>query len=149
MTSGYYGQSENSHPHGGTPDHIIDDLTAEFGNLFDPCPNNPTFDGLKLNWCGVIESESNDYEAVFVNPPYTRGEISKWVAKGEEEASKGITVILLIPSYTDTKYFHKHIINSQYVQHIRWLKGRLKFKGYEKRASFPSVIVVYQMEVEE
>lgn len=149
MPSGYYGQSENSHPHGGTPDHIIESLTNEFGKLFDPCPNNPTFDGLKLNWSGVIRADTNQYEAVYVNPPYTRGQISRWVEKAEYEASKGITVIMLIPSYTDTKYFHRHIFNSQYVKDIRFLEGRLKFKGYDKRASFPSVIIVYQMECEE
>ena len=139
MTSGYYGTSVNSHPHGGTPNHIIEQLTEEFGELFDPCPNNPTFDGLKLDWATICLVGS--YNAVFVNPPYTKGQIKNWVKKAYEESKKGITVIMLIPPYTDTIYFHDYIYHKA---ELRFIKGRLKFKGYNnKTAAFPSMLVIW------
>lgn len=142
MTKGYYGTSINTHPHGGTPNNIIESLTNEFGELFDPCPNNPTFDGLTLDWGLMMMLTCS--QAVYVNPPYSRGVIGQWVKKAEEEAKKSdITVIMLIPSYTDTKYFHKHIFESNVPNEIRFIKGRLKFKGYQNLASFPSCLVIF------
>lgn len=130
--SSYYGSSINSHPHGGTPDYILKDLISKHGDLFDPCPNDPKFDGLELEW--------PKEKVVFVNPPYTRGQISKWVEKAYIEFINGCKIIMLIPSYTDTKYFHKYIYGKA---EISFIKGRLKFKGYEKTASFPSMFVYW------
>lgn len=133
MTSGYYGTSINSNPHGGTPDHIIQQLCEEFGTMFDPCPNNPTYDGLSISWASEIWN--------YVNPPYTRGEISKWVKKSYDEYKAGKNIIMLIPSYTDTAYFHDYIY--PYAE-LRFIRGRLKFKGYERKASFPSMLVIFR-----
>ena len=135
MTS-YYGSSENSHPHGGTPDHIIEKFVLKYGLLFDPCPNNPNFDGLEIQW-------PKD-KVIFVNPPYTRGEISKWVEKCYNEFMNGCKIILLIPAYTDTIYFHEYIKENA---KIEFIKGRLKFKGYENNsASFPSIFCFWGFE---
>ena len=138
FTSTYYGQSKQSHPHGGTPDWIIDKLAAKYNiSLFDPCPNNPTFDGLKIDWPRG--------HPIFVNPPYTRGQISKWVKKCHDLYLEGYQIIMLIPSYTDTKYFHNYIYK---IANIEFLKGRLQFKGYTRKASFPSMLVYYGVEIE-
>ena len=133
MTSGYYGTSENSHPHGGTPDHLMREIVREFGEVYDPCPNNPTEDGLKTDW-------KSKGLPVYVNPPYTRGAISLWVQKCYEEYRRGCIVILLMPCYTDTAYFHDYIYEHA---ELRFLRGRLKFKGYTKQASFPSMLCVF------
>lgn len=134
MTSGFYGSSKNHHDNGGTPDHIIDAIVEEFGIFFDPCPNNPSFDGLSLQWSKI----SN---VIYVNPPYSRGNLKKWVKKCYEEFLNGCTVIMLIPSYTDTEYFHDFIY--PYAE-LRFLKGRLKFKGYDAPASFPSMLCIFR-----
>lgn len=133
--SSYYGSSKNSHPHGGTPDHIIEELNSKYGELFDPCPNNPMFDGLSLEW-------PKD-KVIYVNPPYSRGQISKWVKKAHDEFLKGCSIIMLIPSYTDTVYFHQFIYG---IAEISFIKGRLKFKGYENSSSFPSMFVYWGVE---
>ena len=130
--SSYYGSSENSHPHGGTPEHIIEELRTKYGELFDPCPNNPTFDGLSIEW--------PQDKVIYVNPPYSRGQISKWVKKAHDEFLKGCSIIMLIPSYTDTVYFHEFIYG---IAEISFIKGRLKFKGYENSSSFPSMFVYW------
>jgi hypothetical protein len=128
----YQGNREDSHPHGGTPDWLIDALSEAGGVLFDPCPNNPPFDGLKIEW-------PRD-QLTFVNPPYTRGELAKWVEKAFKHPGP---VVMLIPAYTDTKYFHEFIFGHA---HVLFFKGRLKFKGYAARASFPSCLVIYEGE---
>ena len=133
--SNYYGASKQSHPHGGTPDFLIQKLKDEYNiSSFDPCPNNPIFDGLNIEWPG---------EVIFVNPPYSRGQISKWVQKCYQEWLKGKTIIMLIPSYTDTIYFHEYIYGKA---RLEFIKGRLKFKGYDAKASFPSMLVYFEQE---
>lgn len=113
-----------------TPKAVYQKLNEEFGFDFDPCPPNPTFDGLEIEWGG-----SN-----FVNPPYGR-EIPKWVKKGYEEAQKGKRVVFLIPSRTDTKWWHDYIMKAD---EIRFIKGRLKFDDHENSAPFPSAVAVFR-----
>ena len=48
-------------------------------------------DALTKNWSGVC----------WMNPPYGR-EIGKFIKKAYEESLKGVTVVCLIPSRTDT-----------------------------------------------
>jgi hypothetical protein len=146
-TSGYHGRSFASHEHGGTPDDLMQRITATMAaggwlDVFDPCPNAPTFDGLAQEW--------PDDQPVFVNPPYTRGKINRWVEKCSEEAMKhpDRPIILLIPSYTDTAYFHRWILNHEGEIGIHWIAGRLKFKGYERSAAFPSVLICYNLNPE-
>ena len=133
MTSGYYGTSVDTHPHGGTPDDLLEEIKLEFGDLFDPCPNGFKVDGLSIDW--PLE------QTAYVNPPYTRGEIARWVKKCFEQYLRGVRVVMLIPSYTDTRYFHDYIYNTA---EIRFLKGRLRFKGYTKPASFPSMLCIFE-----
>ncbi len=83
---------------------------------FDPCPNNPTFDGLEIEW--------PKGKPIFVNPPYTRGQISKWVKKCHDLYLEGYDIIMLIPAYTDTKYFHDYIYG---IANLEFLRGRLTF----------------------
>lgn len=115
-----------------TPKHIIEELTEEFGVMFDPCPPDPNFDGLKIEWRPVN----------FVNPPYGR-EIGKWCKKAWVEACKGKTVIMLVPSRTDTIWWHDYIMTAT---EIRFIKGRLKFDDQKNPAPFPSAIIVFKGE---
>ena len=113
-----------------TPRAVYDKLDKEFGFDFDPCPHNPTFDGLVIEW-----GKSN-----FVNPPYGR-EIPKWIKKGYEQSLLGKTVVFLIPSRTDTRWWHEYIMLAD---EIRFIKGRLRFRGAVNSAPFPSAIIVFK-----
>lgn len=127
-----------------TPQDFFDELNKEFKFTLDPCATKETAkcekyftkedDGLTKNWGG---------ECVFCNPPYGT-EIKNWVKKCYEEGKKFNTiVVMLIPARTDTKYFHEFIYNKS---EIRFIKGRLKFKGKQKgsgSAPFPSMIVIF------
>ncbi len=60
----------------------------------------------------------------------------------------GITVVYLLPARTDTKWFHEYCYNKPNVE-IRFLKGRVKFKGVSEHykrnsAPFPSMIVIFR-----
>lgn len=113
-----------------TPKAVYQVLDAEFRFDHDPCPTNPTVDGLTSEW-----GQSN-----YDNPPYGR-ELPKWVAKGYEEWQKGKTVVFLIPSRTDTRWWHDYCMKAA---EIRFIKGRLKFDDQENSAPFPSAIVIFK-----
>jgi len=104
-----------------TPVHILKEYAHEFGELFDPCPLNSSFDGLDIEWKDVN----------FVNPPYSCW--GKWVKIGK-------TSIFLIPSRTDTKAWHEFVMKGE----VRFIKGRLKFGDGKSPAPFASAIVIFR-----
>jgi len=112
-----------------TPKAFYEALDQEFFFDFDPCPSNPAFDGLSIEW-----GNRN-----FVNPPYNR--IKLWVAKAYAEAQKGKLVVMLIPSRTDTRWWHEYIMKAD---DIRFIPGRLSFDDNGGRAPFPSCVVVFR-----
>ena len=124
-----------------TPQEVFDCLDEEFNFNLDPCATKNNHkcgkwysredDGLSKSWGGY---------RVFCNPPYS--EIAKWVEKAHDEGCKDNTiVVLLIPSRTDTRYFHNFIYGRA---EIRFIKGRLKFGQAKKNAPFPSMVVIFR-----
>jgi len=100
-------------------------------------------DGLNKDW--------SQYKTVWCNPPYGRL-IGKFVKKAYEESVKNnIIVALLIPSRTDTKWWHEYCSKGN----VNFIKGRLKFQNrsfptYKEDLShktspapFPSAIVIF------
>ena len=129
-----------------TPKSVFADLNLEFKFDFDPCPLNRSpklsntlfdseedtepFNGLTSDW-----GKSN-----FVNPPYS--DIGAWMQKAIGEYNKGKTVVMLVPSRTDTKWFHQYCLPN--AKEIRFCAGRLKFGGSKNNAPFPSMVVIFQ-----
>ena len=74
-----------------------------------------------------------------MNPPYGR-EVGVWIEKAYKESLKGAIVVCLIPSRTDTKYWHDYCMKAN---EIRFIKGRLKFGDSKNSAPFPSAIVIF------
>lgn len=116
-----------------TPDEVYKQLDKEFNFDFDPCPSGKLQFGKSA--FSLLWGKSN-----FVNPPYGRT-IGKWLAKGYEESQDGKIVVFLIPSRTDTKWWHNYVMKAD---EIRFIKGRLKFKGAKHSAPFPSAIVIFK-----
>lgn len=115
-----------------TPKEFYEGLNSEFHFDFDPCPVNPKFNGLEIEW-----GKSN-----FCNPPYKIREQEKFIVKGISEWKKGKTVVFLLPSRTDTKRFHELLLPN--ASEIRFIKGRLKFDDQINPAPFPSMVVVFR-----
>ena len=113
-----------------TPNEVLKGLRKEFGKLFDPCPLNPKFDGLNIDW----------EKRVYVNPPYNK--IPNWLQKAHSQMSKGNSdlVIFLLPVDTSTKWFHDYILGQA---EIRFIKGRLRFTE-NKPAPFASMIIIFR-----
>ena len=112
-----------------TPKKLYEILDEEFQFEFDPCPNDPQFDGLEIEWLSRN----------FVNPPFR--DVGKWIKKGFEESQKGKLVVFLVASRTDTRWFHDYAL--AYAVEIRFIKGRLRFDGFHNSAPFPSCIIIF------
>lgn len=80
---------------------------------------------------------------VFMNPPYGR-EIGVWIEKAFNSVMDGNCelVVCLIPSRTDTKWFHKYAFKGE----IRFLFGRPKhgINGKFHTGPFASCVVVFK-----
>lgn len=123
-----------------TPQDFFDKVNAEFNFNLDVCASELTAkcqkyytekeDALIQEWNGIC----------WCNPPYGRA-INKWVKKAYEESLKGNTIVMLIPSRTDTTYWHDYIF--KYASEIRFIKGRLKFGNSKNSAPFPSALIVF------
>lgn len=125
-----------------TPKDLYNKLNDEFNFDFDPCPINndiTIFNGLICDW-----GQSN-----FVNPPYSRKLKEQFVIKAIAESKMGKKCVLLIPVSTSTKLYHDHILPN--AKEIRFLRGRVKFKGIntfgeyvsDKAPMHDSMIVIF------
>ena len=131
----FKGMMTSIHPNWSTPKWLYDELNKEFHFDFDPCPlnDNPVFDGLSIEW-----KQRN-----YINPPYGR-QIGNWIRKAYQESISGKLCVMLLPSRTDTKWFHESIL--PYAKEIRFIKGRLKFGNATNSAPFPSMITIFKGE---
>lgn len=126
------GMFSSASPHWATPLDVYEELDREFHFYMDPCPLHAKSGGLEMAWVG----------AVFVNPPYGR-HITRWIAKGWVSSLEGATVVMLLPSRTDTAWWHNYCMKGE----IRFIRGRLKFGNHNNNAPFPSAIVIFRPEV--
>ena len=132
-----------------TPSELYGELNREFNFDFDPCPIcfdeiTPDKDGLLIDW-----GKSN-----FVNPPYSRKLKEKFIKKAVEWSKDNRCVsVCLIPVSTSTSLFHDVILPN--ATDIRFLRGRVKFKGYNTKGQYvdnkcgmhDSMIVVFDYRV--
>lgn len=111
----------------GTPTDFYNKLNEEFNFDFDPCPfqhDLKLWDGLEIEW-----GNRN-----YINPPYSRELKEKFIKKAVEESKKGKLCVMLLPVSTSTKIFHDVILPNK--KEIRFIRGRLKFKGVNTFGEF-------------
>ena len=132
-----------------TPDYLYKSMDDIYHFTLDVCATDDNAkcdeyytiaeDGLKcdwgrFNWC---------------NPPYSRGQLERWLKRAYEETLKGNTTVVLMPSNTDTCYFHEYVWDERVNSWYRWIEtvymvnGRLKFSDAKNSARFPSMLVVF------
>jgi phage N-6-adenine-methyltransferase len=131
-----------------TPQDFWDELNVEFMFEIDVAASADNYkvddyftmedDALKMDWGGLV---------CWLNPPYSK--CREFIAKSVAEAKKGATVVCLVPSRTDTRWWHEHVWDREKHQpragvEIRFIKGRLKFGGATAGAPFPSVVIVFR-----
>ena len=125
----------------GTPQKLFDELNEKFDFDVDVCANaenakcrryfSKEEDGLKQDW--------TQFKTCWMNPPYGR-QIGSWIEKAYETSLHGTTVVCLLPSRTDTRWFHDYCVKGD----ITFIKGRLKFNDGKVPAPFPSMIVIFR-----
>ena len=104
----------------GTPLCLFKELDTEFHFETDVC-SIP-----ELALCA-------HYFTPDVNPPYGKA-IGLWCKKAWEESRRGATVVGLLPVRTDSIWFHEFVWKQA---EIRFLKGRLTFRGAKSRMKRP------------
>jgi site-specific DNA-methyltransferase (adenine-specific) len=124
-----------------TPRDYFGKLHAEFDFTVDACASHdnaclPRYwterdEGLMQSWAG---------ERVYMNPPYGR-QLPRWIEKAWNEAGVADIIVALIPARVDTDYWHRFIFGHA---EIRFLRGRLRFKGARNVCPFPVAVVVWQ-----
>ena len=128
-----------------TPAELFEELDKEFRftvDVFDSPGNTKcavylssedAVSALVLHWTGIC----------WMNPPYGR-QIGRWVHKARLSAQAGATVVCLLPSRTDTRWWHNDVMKAA---EIRFIQGRLYFERDGKqlgRSPFPSAIVIFR-----
>lgn len=125
-----------------TPPEIREAVVGALGGIvdLDPCADpGRTFpsamhyteqdNGLVHQWIG----------RVYMNPPYGRT-INTWTTKLRDELRDGWTTeaIALLPARTDTTWWHELAPPV-----VCFIRGRLRFSGYESAAPFPSAAAYF------
>ncbi len=122
-----------------TPRAFYQALDAEFGFALDACA-----DGGNAKCANFFSGDEGLREPwlppTFLNPPYGR-QIGKWVKRAYEQSQRGFTVVALLPSRTDTRWWHDYVMQAD---EIRFIRGRLHFDGHKNGAPFPSAIVIFR-----
>ena len=122
-----------------TPQWIFDALDKEFGFTLDPCSdgnNAKTARHFTAKDSPLLQDWGT--ETVFMNPPYSG--CKEWMRKAYGAAHEGATVVCLVPSRTDTEWWHRYAMKGE----IRFLRGRLKFGDAKTGAPFPSAVVIFR-----
>ena len=123
-----------------TPPKFYQMLNEIFRFTLDPCATKQNAkcekfftkkeDGLHQDW---------RLNRVFVNPPYGKTASLHWIRKCYTASLKGATCVALVPSRTDTKWFHSYVLRTEHL----FIRGRLAFGGSSDPAPFPSLLVFF------
>lgn len=107
----------------GTPPEVFEPLNREFRFTLDAAASSdtakcgrwfgPEQNGLEQDWSG---------HTVWVNPPYSRGQIAQWVKKATLEVDS--KVVMLLPAFTDQAWFHSYVYGAA---ELRFFRGRIRF----------------------
>jgi phage N-6-adenine-methyltransferase len=129
-----------------TPQREFNEWHATYHFTIDVCalPENkkcaryftPEQDGLQQDW---------GREICWMNPPYTRYVIDRWVQKAYEASKAGATVVCLLPVSTTSDWWKRYV--SPYGA-ITYLEKRLKFGGSRVNARFDNVLVIFWPQAE-
>jgi len=136
-----------------TPDDLWDKLDEEFEFSLDAactklnCKDTPRHifkddneDSLRKDW-GVLCTTDELPRTVWLNPPYSRGNIDKFMEKAYNEFLKGCTVVALVRDDPSTSWYRKWVDGK--AAEVRRLVRRVRFVGADSAYNFPCCVVVY------
>lgn len=123
-----------------TPTALFECLDKEFGFVCDLAASS---ENTLVPSCFFTEERSALAHAwprgpCWLNPPFGSAML-QWAKRVVSEARLGSTVVALVPVRSDTGWWHSLVPNAT---EVRFMRGRLKFRGGKAFAPFPSAIVV-------
>ena len=123
-----------------TPEEVLELVRKVAPIGLDPCSNVTSKVKASAAWLsGGLEVDWSGFGLVYVNPPYGR-ELNEWSRKIVDESQRGVEIIALVPSRTDTKWFQNMFNHRNLV--CLW-KGRITFEGAPAAAPFPSAVFYF------
>lgn len=128
-----------------TPKTLFDKLNVEFNFECDLAASEENAlcakyytkndDGLKQVWSGVC----------WLNPPYgdKSSRMVDWIKKAYNDTleNENLTVVMLIPARTNTRWFHQYCMKSA---ELKFICGRPKFGNATHGLPQPLVLVVFR-----
>jgi phage N-6-adenine-methyltransferase len=96
---------------------------------------------LKTNWESLLIN--SDSKSVFINPPYSSGLLLPIFKKIKEEATKGLTIVVLVAARTETQW---HKIAWDYARYFCFFYQRIKFQINRQALgtpTFPSELIIF------
>lgn len=128
-----------------TPKILFDKLNKEFNFEYDLAADKDNAlcskfytkedDGLKQNWSGIC----------WLNPPYgdKSSKMVDWIKKAylTTQENPELTVVMLIPARTNTKWFHNYCMKAA---EVRFICGRPKFGDSKHGLPQPLILLVFK-----
>jgi site-specific DNA-methyltransferase (adenine-specific) len=141
-----------------TPQWLFDLLDQEFHFWLDAAATHenskcescltPKMNALTQTWQSWTspEFEKEFGKSIYLNPPYSAALINAFMKKAYEESQKGAVVVCLVPVSGD-KWWIDYALKAQ---EIRYIRGRVKFVGYDEDGNqvngspmFSSCVVIF------
>lgn len=125
-----------------TKKKFFDKVNAEFHFDLDVCAfpetakceryYTPDDDGLEQEWKGTV----------WMNPPYGCENLDKWLKKAQNSATRGATVVALVPTRTNPPWWHDWVMKAH---EIRFIVKKLAFDGPQDGVPFTGhALVVFR-----
>jgi phage N-6-adenine-methyltransferase len=128
-----------------TPQSLFNKINLEFNFEWDLAASETNAkcskfftkeqDGLKQIWNGVC----------WLNPPYgdKSSKMVDWIKKAYNDSKNNdkLTVVMLIPARTNTKWFHEYCMKAA---ELKFILGRPKFGDSKHGLPQPLVLVVFK-----
>lgn len=111
------------------------DISASTDNALCKQYYTKETDGLKQNWTGLC----------WCNPPYgdKSSKMVDWIKKAynDTQIDPNLTVVMLIPARTNTRWFHQYCMKAA---EVRFICGRPKFGNSTHGLPQPLVLVIFK-----
>lgn len=121
-----------------TPDEIFVPLDNEFHFTLDVCASETNKKCLRF-FTEIDDALTQRWDGIcWMNPPF--GNQDKWVKKAYQESQLGSVIICLLPSRTNTNWWHDYVMKGE----VRFIRGRPKFKGAKYGLPQPLSIVIFR-----
>lgn len=128
-----------------TPKILFNKLNEEFNFEYDLAADKDNAlcskfytkenDGLKQSWEGIC----------WLNPPYgdKTSKMVDWIKKSynDSQTNPNLTVVMLIPARTNTKWFHNYCMKAA---EVRFICGRPKFGDSKHGLPQPLILLVFK-----